>query len=74
VILNGKRQKEPFIAPCGGGEDAISRADHDSGRPLLHDGRQPWVSDDSRSGVPSPQVDHRRAFATYWPPKRIGLL
>ena len=62
VILNGKRQKEPFIAPCGGGEGCdFPKPDHDSSRSLLHDGRQPWViRRQPVLGTSPTQVDHRR--------------
>jgi signal peptidase I len=76
VILNGKPQKEPFIAPCGGGEGCdfprtiTIPADHYF---MMGDNR--GSSDDSRFWGPVPRKwIIGPAFATYWPPKRIGLL
>jgi signal peptidase I len=76
VILNGKRQKESFIAPCGGGDGcnlptAITvPKDHYF---MMGDNR--GSSDDSRFWGPVPRDwIIGNAFATYWPPKRIGLL
>ena len=76
VILNGKRQKESFIEPCGGGEacdlprEIRIPADHYF---MMGDNR--GSSDDSRFWGPVPRDwIIGQAFATYWPPKRIGLL
>ena len=76
VILNGKRQNEPFAAPCGGGEGCdlptpiTIPADHYF---MMGDNR--GSSDDSRFWGPVPEEwVIGEAFATYWPPKRIGLL
>jgi len=76
VILNGKRQKEPYIEPCGGGEacdlprEIKVPADHYF---MMGDNR--GSSDDSRFWGPVPRDwIIGKAFATYWPPKRIGLL
>ncbi len=76
AVLNGKRQTEDFVRPCQP-EDACEfpDGDHRSSRPLLHDGRQPWLLDDSRFLGPVPEKwIIGQAFATYWPPGRIGLL
>jgi signal peptidase I len=76
VILNGKRQTENFIQPCGGGEacdlprEIRVPADHYF---MMGDNR--GSSDDSRFWGPVPRDwIIGEAFATYWPPKRIGLL
>jgi signal peptidase I len=76
VILNGKRQKESFTEPCGGGEacdlprEIRIPADHYF---MMGDNR--GSSDDSRFWGPVPRKwIIGEAFATYWPPKRIGLL
>ena len=76
VILNGKRQREPFIAACNGGGGC------DLPRPItipkdhyfmMGDNR--GSSDDSRFWGPVPRDwIIGNAFGTYWPPKRIGLL
>jgi signal peptidase I len=76
VILNGKRQKEPFAEPCGGGDgcdfptEITIPPDHYF---MMGDNR--GSSDDSRFWGPVPEKwIIGQAFATYWPPKRIGLL
>lgn len=76
VILNGRRQKEPFIKPCQGGEQC------DFPKPIkippghwfmMGDNR--GSSDDSRFWGPVPKSwIIGGAFATYWPPSRIGFL
>jgi len=76
VILNGERQPEPFAAPCGGSSgcdlpDPITvPADHYF---MMGDNR--GASDDSRFWGPVPEEwIIGPAFATYWPPDRIGTL
>jgi signal peptidase I len=76
VILNGKRQKENFAEPCGGGEgcnfprEVTIPPDHWF---MMGDNR--GESDDSRFWGPVPRKwIIGGAFATYWPPKRVGLL
>ena len=76
VILNGERQRERFTRPCGGGEacdlprEIRIPADHYF---MMGDNR--GSSDDSRFWGPVPREwIIGEAFATYWPPKRIGLL
>jgi signal peptidase I len=76
VILNGKRQKESFIRQCQAGTgcdfpNAITvPPDHWF---MMGDNR--GESDDSRFWGPVPRKwIIGGAFATYWPPKRIGLL
>jgi len=76
VIRNGKRAKEDFILPCQPGEDCsfpkqiTVPKDHWF---MMGDNR--GASDDSRFWGPVPKKwIIGGAFATYWPPKRIGLL
>ncbi len=76
VILNGKRQKEPFARECVGDSgctfsDAITvPAGHYF---MMGDNR--GASDDSRFWGPVPRDwIIGGAFSTYWPPKRVGLL
>jgi signal peptidase I len=76
VILNGKRQEEDFIRPCSGGQDCsfpreiTVPADHYF---MMGDNR--GASDDSRFWGPVPRDwIIGGAFATYWPPKRLGIL
>lgn len=76
VILNGKRQREPFIQECAEVEDCnlpkpiTIPPDHYF---MMGDNR--GASDDSRFWGPIPRGwIIGNAFATYWPPKRIGLL
>jgi signal peptidase I len=76
VILNGKRQDESFIRPCQDGSECTFR------KPItvppghyfmMGDNR--GESDDSRYWGPVPKKwIIGGAFATYWPPKRIGTL
>jgi signal peptidase I len=76
VVRNGKPASEPFIRPCGGGNGCdfpvtiTIPADHWF---MMGDNR--GESDDSRFWGPVPRDwIIGGAFATYWPPKRIGLL
>jgi signal peptidase I len=76
VILNGERQREPYIRACGGAEacdlprEVRVPADHYF---MMGDNR--GSSDDSRFWGPVPRDwIIGEAFGTYWPPKRIGLL
>jgi signal peptidase I len=76
VIRNGKRTDEPFIEECAGGTgcdfptEITIPADHYF---MMGDNR--GQSTDSRFWGPVPRKwIIGGAFATYWPPKRIGVL
>jgi signal peptidase I len=76
VVRNGKRQSEPFNLPCGGGEgcDLSTPITIPKGYYFMM-GDNRGASDDSRFWGPIPRDwIIGNAFATYWPPKRIGLL
>jgi len=76
VVRNGKRQAEPFAEPCGGGEgcDLTTAITVPKGHYFMM-GDNRGASDDSRFWGPVPRKwIIGNAFATYWPPKRIGLL
>ena len=76
VIRNGKPESDSYIAPCAGGsacnlpQTITVPPDHYF---MMGDNR--GQSDDSRFWGPVPKKwIIGGAFATYWPPKRIGLL
>ena len=76
VILNGRPQRESFAEPCGGGDGCTYPRtvtippDHYF---MMGDNR--GSSDDSRFWGPVPNDwVIGKAFATYWPPDRLGLL
>ena len=76
MIRNGKREKDGFIAPVRGA-DAVQLPAPITIPPdhcfMMGDNR--GESDDSRFWGPVPKKwIIGGAFATYWPPKRIGLL
>ncbi len=76
VVRNGVRQKEPFIRGCAA--DPICNLRKPITVPPDHYfmmGDNRGESDDSRYWGPVPRSwIIGGAFATYWPPKRIGLL
>jgi signal peptidase I len=76
VVLNGKPQKEPFVRPCGGGEGCnLPTPITIPPKHYFMMGDNRGSSDDSRFWGPVPRDwIIGNAFATYWPPKRIGLL
>jgi signal peptidase I len=76
VILNGKRQDESFINECGVGGDCtfMDPITVPAGHWFMM-GDNRGESDDSRFWGPVPRDwIIGGAFATYWPPDRIGLL
>jgi signal peptidase I len=75
VIRNGRRANEPYTAPCAGtGCDFPQEVTVPAGHWFMM-GDNRGDSDDSRFWGPVPRDwIIGNAFATYWPPKRIGLL
>jgi signal peptidase I len=75
VIRNGKRVTEPYAQRCvGGGCDFPREVRIPAGHWFMM-GDNRGDSDDSRFWGPVPRDwIIGKAFATYWPPKRIGLL
>ncbi len=76
VIRNGKRSREEFARPCGGGDecDYPTEITIPAGHYFMM-GDNRGASDDSRFWGPVPREwIIGPAFATYWPPRRIGIL
>jgi len=76
VFRNGKREKDDYTRPCGGGEGCdLPREFTVPAGHFFMMGDNRGESDDSRFWGPVPKKwIIGGAFATYWPPKRIGLL
>jgi signal peptidase I len=76
LVRNGKVVPEPYIRPCGGGSDCTFSQEiviPPGHYFMMGDNR--GSSDDSRFWGPVPKRwIIGGAFATYWPPGRIGLL
>ena len=76
VIRNGKRASEPFIRPCQPGAECTLPGEITIPKGhyfMMGDNR--GSSDDSRFWGPVPEKwVIGKAFATYWPPGKIGLL
>ena len=77
VVLNGKSQPEPFIQPAcasGGKQDFPNAIRVPAGHWfVMGDNRR--CSQDSRYWGPVPAASIiGGAFATYWPPRRVGSL
>jgi signal peptidase I len=76
VFRNGKREKDGYIRPCQPGDECTLPKQITVPKGyffMMGDNR--GASDDSRFWGPVPKKwVIGGAFATYWPPKRIGLL
>ena len=73
---NGKRENDPYIAPCGGGSECnFPKPIKIPAGHWFMMGDNRGASDDSRFWGPVPTAwIIGEAFATYWPPDRIGFL
>lgn len=75
AVVNGKVGKEPYINPCGAGAECDLRPIRIPAGHYFMMGDNRGQSDDSRFWGPVPEAwIIGNAFATYWPPSRIGGL
>ena len=75
AVVNGVRQKEDFIRPCAPGTCDFPRQIKIPKGYFFMMGDNRGASDDSRFWGPVPKKwIIGQAFATYWPPKRVGIL
>ncbi|HEX5309839.1 MAG TPA: signal peptidase I [Solirubrobacteraceae bacterium] len=76
AYVNGKRESDSYIAPCGGGSECnFPRPIKIPAGHWFMMGDNRGESDDSRFWGPVPTGwIIGQAFATYWPPGRIGTL
>jgi signal peptidase I len=76
VIRNGKPEKDSYIAPCSAGEQCTFLTPIKVPKGMWYMmGDNRGMSDDSRFWGPVPtKWIIGDAFATYWPPDRIGFL
>ena len=76
VVRNGRRQEEPFIIDCATGQECdFEREITIPPGHYFMMGDNRGSSDDSRFWGPVPKEwIIGDAFATYWPPRRIGIL
>jgi signal peptidase I len=75
VVRNGVEQKEPFARACGSGSDCNLKQITVPAGEFFMMGDNRGDSDDSRYWGPVPRGwIIGGAFASYWPPKHVGLL
>ena len=75
AIVNGKRQRDNFSRPCAPGTCNFPRPIKIPPGYFFMMGDNRGASDDSRFWGPVPKKwIIGQAFATYWPPSRIGIL
>jgi signal peptidase I len=75
AVVNGKQQKEDFTSPCAPGTCNFPRPIKIPPGHFFMMGDNRGASDDSRFWGPVPEKwIIGQAFATYWPPKRWGIL
>ena len=75
AVVNGKLQKESFTRPCAPGTCNFPNPIKIPAGHFFMMGDNRGASDDSRFWGPVPEKwIIGQAFATYWPPKRVGVL